>query len=219
MQDYTLLEDEHFIVINKPPGIPVQPDKTGDVSIIKQLSESNGKQLHLVHRLDRPASGVMVFAKTTFALRALNKQFQERTVAKVYWAVVKNKPISKKGSLLHYLRKNEKSNRSVAFNKPLHHTQKAELDYEVLNHSDNYQLLEILLKTGRHHQIRAQLSAIDCPIKGDVKYGFRRGNKDRSIHLHSRKLEFNHPETDELVSVQANTPEDVVWTALCQFIV
>ncbi len=218
MLDYILLEDDHIIVINKPPGIAVQPDKTGDTAIIDQISKAKGFPLHLVHRLDRPASGVMVFAKTSFALRALNKQFQERTVSKVYWAVIKNNPISPKGSLSHYLRKNEKANRSVAYDKPLHHTQKAELDYEVLNHSDNYQLLEILLKTGRHHQIRAQLSAIECPIKGDVKYGFRRGNKDRSIHLHSRKLVFTHPESEERVTVEAKAPEDVVWKALSQFI-
>lgn len=207
-------QDDSIIVINKASGTPVQPDKTGDLSFIEQAQTKIGQQLHLVHRLDRPASGLIVFACNAHIMNELSKQFKERQVEKIYWAVVGNKPKQEAGKLIHYLRKDEAKNRSFAFDKALHHTQKAELSYQLIGSIDRYHLLEINLLTGRHHQIRAQLSAIGSPIKGDVKYGFRRGNRDRSIHLHARKLSFIHPKTGESMTFTAEAPQtDNVWKA------
>lgn len=207
-------QDDSIIVISKVSGIPVQSDKTGDVSLIEQAQTEIGQQLHLVHRLDRPASGLIAFARNSFALNNLNKQFRERKVKKIYWAVVGNKPELEAGTLIHHIRKEAAKNRSFAFNKALHHTQKAELSYQLIASIERYHLLEIDLLTGRHHQIRAQLAAIGSPIKGDVKYGFRRGNRDRSIHLHARQLSFIHPETNEAITFTAEAPQtDNVWKA------
>lgn len=207
-------QDDSIIVINKASGIPVQSDKTGDLSLMEQAQIQIGQQLYLVHRLDRPASGLIVFARNLFALNELNKQFREREVKKIYWAVVGNKPKEEAGTLVHYIRKEEAKNRSFAFDKALHHTQKAELSYQLIGSIERYHLLEIDLVTGRHHQIRAQLAAIGSPIKGDVKYGFRRGNRDRSIHLHARQLSFVHPEIDEAITFTAEAPQtDNVWKA------
>lgn len=212
-------QDDSIIVVNKVPGSPVQSDKTGDTPLIQQIQSQIKGDLHLVHRLDRPASGVIVFARSLLVLNDLNEQFKKRQVKKTYWAVVGNKPESETGTLTHYLRKDEAKNRSFAFNKALHHTQKAELSYRLIASIERYHLLEINLLTGRHHQIRAQLAAIGSPIKGDVKYGFRRGNRDRSIHLHAQQLTFINPDTQKEATFTAPTPElDNVWKAIVELV-
>jgi 23S rRNA pseudouridine1911/1915/1917 synthase len=213
-------EDNHIIVINKLPSEITQGDKTGDLSLpeklktfIKQRDNKPGNVfLGVVHRLDRPVSGIVIFAKTSKGLSRFNEMFREKDIQKTYWAVVKNKPKESEGHLVHYLIKNEKTNRSKAFEKPVKDALKAELIYKLIASSDNYHLLEIKLLTGRHHQIRAQLSAIGCPIKGDIKYGFDRTNKDASIHLHSCKVEFTHPvKLEKLVLKAKPLSEDPVW--------
>jgi len=214
LKKHIVYQDSVLIILNKPPGIPVQPDKTGNDSLQSLLTTELGKPLHLIHRLDRPASGLIVFALDENIVEALSRQFRERKVSKTYWAVVKNKPEQATGTLIHYLRKKQAQNRSFAFDKALHHTKKAELNYRLLASIERYHLLEIDLLTGRHHQIRAQLAAINNPIKGDVKYGFRRSNQNRSIHLHARKLVFQHPVNGETMKLLAELPEgDGVWDA------
>lgn len=208
-----IYKDEYIIIINKPPGIPVQADKTKDTSLIEQIQVELGQPVYLVHRLDRPVSGVIVFALNSLIANDLNEKFREGEIKKVYHAVVGNRPEKDADTLTHYLRKDAKQNRSFAFNKNLHHTHKAELKYRLIGSIERYHLLEIELLTGRHHQIRAQLAAINCPIKGDVKYGFRRGNRDRSIHLHAAELAFAHPHTQEVMTFTAPPPEDNVWKA------
>lgn len=214
--DLVLYKNNQLIAFNKPAGIPVQADKTTDKSLLDLAEIYCQSKLHLIHRLDRPATGIVLFAKNKRALANLNVQFQERSIKKTYLAVVKNKPQKEADKLIHFLRKDQKKGKTFAYNKELHHTKKAELLYKLIGSSDNYHLLEIDLVTGRFHQIRAQLSAIDSPIKGDVKYGARRSNKDRSIHLHAWKLSFNHPVTNELVDLTANPADEVVWNALAQ---
>ncbi len=215
--DRILYKNNQFIAFNKLPGIPTQPDKTGDKSLL-QLAEIYSKSsLYLAHRLDRPASGVVLFAKTKTAIRSLNEQFQQRSIRKTYLAVVKNLPPEKEGTLRHFLSKNQKVNRSKTVEEE-QGGQLAELNYRVLGSSDNYHLLEIELITGRRHQIRSQLAAIGCPVKGDVKYGFRRSNPDRSIHLHAWKLVFRHPISGESVELQAAPPADPVWDAFSAII-
>ena len=216
-----IYEDNHIIAVNKRVGDIVQGDKTGDIplsEIVKQyIAEKYNKPgavfLGVVHRLDRPTSGIVVFARTTKALSRLNKLFSERKTQKVYWAVVKNSPPKSSDTLIHYLRRNPKQNKSYANSKEAPNSKKAILDYRVVKKLDRYSLLEIDLKTGRHHQIRSQLSAIGCPIKGDLKYGFDRSNKDGGIHLHSRKLDFIHPVKKEEISIVAPTPNNPVWNA------
>ena len=209
IQPTILFEDDFIIAINKPAGMLVQADKKGE----KGIAQTLGKNLGIIHRLDRPASGILLLAKKKWALANLNEQFKERQVVKKYWAVVQNKPKKESGRLQHYLRKNQEKNLTYAFDKPLHHTQEAVLEYRFLESIERYHLLEIDLKTGRHHQIRTQLKAIGSPIKGDVKYGFRRGNRDRSIHLHACSLQFSHPESGETMLLKAPAPEEVVWKA------
>ncbi|MGZ3930846.1 MAG: RluA family pseudouridine synthase [Bacteroidia bacterium] len=215
-----VFEDNHIIIINKLPSEIVQGDKTGDLPLSEKLKEfikvrdnkPGNVFLGVIHRLDRPVSGLVIFAKTSKGLSRFNELFREKDIQKTYWAVVKNKPEKPEAHLTHYLLKNEKTNRSKAFNKPVEHALKAELIYKLLASSDNYHLLEIKLLTGRHHQIRAQLSAIGCPIKGDLKYGFDRSNKDASIHLHSYSIEFQHPIKEEEVKVSAKPlSDDPVW--------
>lgn len=211
--DLILYKNNQLIAFNKPAGLPVQPDKTKDKSLLA-LAEIYGKsKIQLLHRIDRPASGVVLFSKTQRATQELNRQFQERIVKKTYFAVVKNKPPEESGTLVHYLKKLSKSKKSIAVEKEKTGAKRAELDYRVLASSEQYHLLEIELKTGRFHQIRAQLAAIDCPIKGDVKYGFRRSNNDRSIHLHAWKMIFQHPVTKQLEEITAPLPEDNLWQA------
>jgi len=208
-----IYKNNQVIAFNKPATLTVQSDKTGDKALIDLAEIYCKSRLSLIHRLDRPASGIVLFSKTDNATRSLNAQFQERKIQKKYLAVVKNKPPQDSGTLIHYLRKNQKDNRTSAFEKEVAHSKKAELNYKLIGSIENYHLLEIDLITGRHHQIRSQLSAIGCPIKGDVKYGFRRGNKDRSINLHAWKLTFNHPVTGEQVDLVADLPDESVWNA------
>lgn len=214
-----LYEDNHIIVVNKRPGDIVQGDKTGDKplsEVVKsylkdKYSKPGNVYLGVVHRLDRPTSGIVLFSKTSKALPRLNKLFQEKEAQKTYWALVKNEPPKDKDSLTHFLKRNPKQNKSYAHIKEVPESKKAILDYRVLKKLDNYYLLEIDLHTGRHHQIRSQLSAIGCPIKGDLKYGFDRSNKDASIHLHARELKFTHPVKKEEINIIAPPPNEVLW--------
>lgn len=214
-----LYEDNHIIAVNKKPSDIVQGDKTGDAPLSETVKEYiQGKYnkpgkvfLGTVHRIDRPVSGILLFAKTSKALARLNEMFRNKEIQKTYWAVVKNKPPQTNDHLIHFLKKNEAKNISKAYNKEQPGCLKAELDYRLLCSSTNYHLLEVKPLTGRHHQIRVQLSAIGCPIKGDVKYGFNRTNDNASIHLHARKIEFIHPVKKEPVILFAKPPKDVLW--------
>ncbi|HSH65884.1 MAG TPA: RluA family pseudouridine synthase [Bacteroidia bacterium] len=219
MQLEVLYEDNHIIAVNKRASDIVQGDKTGDTPLsefVKQyLKEKYNKPgdvfVGTVHRIDRPVSGIVLFAKTSKALARLNQMFQTKEIQKTYWAIVKNKPAQKSGKLVHYLKKNEAKNMSRAFEKETQGALRSELNYEVISHSDNYFLLEINPLTGRHHQIRVQLSAMGSPIKGDLKYGFERSNKDASIHLHARKIAFVHPVKKEPVIITAPVPNEQLW--------
>lgn len=216
-----LFEDNHLIIVNKRSGDIVQGDKTGDTplsEIVKQyIKEKHHKPgnvfLGVVHRLDRPTTGIVVFAKTSKALERFNKMLRNKTVNKTYWAVVKNKPVKESDTLTGFLRKNPKNNKSTSYTSEIEGSKKAILHYKLIKSLNNYHLLEVDLETGRHHQIRCQLSAIGCPIKGDLKYGFDRSNKDASIHLHARKIEFTHPVSKKNISIIAPTPNDVIWEA------
>jgi len=211
--DTILYKNNQLIAFRKPAGVPVQADKTGDKSLL-DLAEIYGKSpMNLIHRLDRPASGVVLIAQNKGAAATMSKRFQDREVTKVYLAVVKNKPAKDKDTLVHYLRKSSKNNQTRVFETEEKEAKRAELKYEVIGSSDNYHLLKVELMTGRYHQIRAQLGAIGSPIKGDVKYGFRRGNRDRSIDLHAWKLGFKHPVSNEQVNLVAECPEGGVWNA------
>lgn len=214
-----LHEDNHVIVVNKKPSDIVQGDKTGDEPLVDKvktyLKEKYNKPGNVfcgvVHRLDRPTSGALVFARTSKSLARLNEQFREKTTRKIYWAVVEQMPEKKSATLVHYLKKNEKQNKSYAYEKEVDGSKKAILSYTLKASSDKYHLLEIELETGRHHQIRCQLGTIGCTIKGDLKYGAKRSNKDGSIHLHARTLEFSHPTTKEQIKVTAPVPEEPLW--------
>ena len=216
-----LFEDNHLLIVNKKSGDIVQGDKTGDKPLsdvvkeyIKEKYNKPGEVfLGVVHRLDRPTSGVIIFARTSKALERLNKMLRERTISKTYWAVVKNTPLKEKDSLIHFLKKNPKNNKSTVFTKETDASKKAILHYSVIKKLDNYSLLEIDLETGRHHQIRTQLSYIGSAIKGDLKYGFPRSNKDGSISLHARKIKFIHPVSKEEIAITAPTPKDIIWNA------
>tara|TARA_B100000900_G_scaffold402869_1_gene409229 strand:+ start:377 stop:1048 length:672 start_codon:yes stop_codon:yes gene_type:complete len=217
-----LYEDNHIIAVNKKPSDIVQGDKTGDRPlgefvkdyIKKKYNKPGDVFLGVVHRLDRPVSGVILFARTSKALSRLNKLFRSNQVQKIYWAVVKKKPNPTKNILVHYLKKNQQKNKSTAFNREEDGTLKSELSYQLIKSLDNYHLLEVFPKTGRHHQIRVQLSKIGSPIKGDIKYGSDRTNKDASIHLHARKIEFIHPVKKEPISISATPPKkDSIWKA------
>lgn len=214
-----IYEDNHIIVVNKSSSEIVQGDKTGDTPLsetVKQyLKEKYNKPgnvfLGVVHRLDRPVSGIVLFAKTSKALPRLNEMFKNSEVKKTYWAIVKNCPKEPEGELVHYLLRNEKQNKSYAYDKEVKDSKKAILDYKLIGHSQNYYLLEVHLHTGRHHQIRCQLAKMGCPIKGDLKYGFPRSNPDGSICLHSRKVSFIHPVSKELIELEAPVPEGNLW--------
>lgn len=216
-----LYEDNHIIIVNKRAGDIVQGDKTGDQPLsevvkdyIKDKYNKPGNvYLGVTHRLDRPTTGIVVFAKTSKVLPRMNKLFSDKKVNKTYWAVVKEKPENEKDTLIHWLRKNPKNNKSKAYNYEVKDSKKAILHYEVIQHLNNYVLLEVNLETGRHHQIRCQLASIGSSIKGDLKYGFDRSNKDASIHLHSRKIDFIHPVSKEQITVIAPTPQDPIWDA------
>ncbi len=216
-----IYEDNHLIALNKRPGDIVQGDKTGDSPLselvklyLKEKYKKPGNvYLGVTHRLDRPTSGIVIFAKTSKALTRLNKLFAERDTKKIYWAVVKHPPETNEGTLIHWLKRNPKQNKSYAYPKEVPESKKAILDYRILKKLNAYFLLEINLKTGRHHQIRAQLAAIGCPIKGDLKYGSDRSNKDGSIHLHARSISLVHPVQKEPLHLIALPPSDAVWNA------
>ena len=220
-------EDNHIIIVNKKSGEIVQGDKTGDrplSDIVKDyIKEKYNKPgavfLGVVHRLDRPVSGLVVFARTSKALTRLNKMFAEGEMHKTYWAIVGKRNESEEMDndfieLTHWLVRNEKQNKSYAYDRERPNAKKALLKYKVIGHSDNYTLLEVNLMTGRHHQIRCQLAAIGCPIKGDLKYGAKRSNPDGSISLMSRRVEFIHPVSKEKIIVEAPLPEDPLWQVM-----
>ena len=216
-----LFEDNHIIIVNKRSGDITQGDKTGDKplsDVVKEYvkdkyNKAGNVFLGVVHRLDRPTSGVIIFARTSKALERLNKMLRDKTISKTYWAIVKKHPKKEKDTLVNYLKKNPKNNKSSVYAKEIKDSKKAILHYNIIKKLDNYTLIEIDLETGRHHQIRAQLSSIGFPIKGDLKYGFDRSNKDGSIHLHARKIVFIHPVSKEEISVIAPTQNEVIWNA------
>ena len=217
-----LHEDNHIIVVNKRVGDIVQGDKTGDKplsEVVKEYIKDKYNKpgdvfLGVIHRLDRPTTGIVAFARTSKALTRMNELFSNRETQKTYWAIVKNKPIKNEDKLIHFLKRNEKNNTSKAHIKEVPDSKMASLDYKIIKELNNYFALEINLHTGRHHQIRAQLSAIGSPIKGDLKYGFDRSNPDGGIHLHARKLVFTHPVSKETIEIVAPTPNEVIWNAM-----
>ncbi|HPR32133.1 MAG TPA: RNA pseudouridine synthase [Prolixibacteraceae bacterium] len=215
-----LFEDNHILVVNKQCSDIVQGDKTGDTPLSETLKAYIKEKYHkpgevflgVPHRLDRPTSGVVLFARTSKALTRLNNLFKEKDrIKKIYWAVVDQKPNPEAATLRHWLTRNTKQNKSYAHNEAIPGSQEALLSYRWLDSSDNYYLIEIELHTGRHHQIRAQLAAIGCRIKGDLKYGSPRSNPDGGIHLHARKIEFVHPVSKEEVRIIAPVPGDALW--------
>ena len=216
-----IYEDNHIIVVNKTASEIVQGDKTGDTPLsetVKQyLKEKYAKPgnvfLGVTHR---PVSGLVVFAKTSKALSRLNEMFRNGEVKKTYWAIVKNCPKEPEAELTHYLVRNEKQNKSYAYDKEVKDSKKAVLHYRLIGHSVNYYLLEVDLKTGRHHQIRCQLAKMGCPIKGDLKYGSPRSNPDGSICLHARRVRFVHPVSKELIDLTAPVPEGNLWNGFAE---
>ncbi len=215
-------EDNHIIIVNKTASEIVQGDKTGDVPLSETVKQYLKEKYHkpgnvfigVTHRLDRPVSGLVVFAKTSKALSRLNEMFKNSEVKKTYWAIVKQTPAETEGELVNYLVRNEKQNKSYAYDTEKPGSKKAILHYRLIARSDNYSLLEVDLKTGRHHQIRCQLAKMGCPIKGDLKYGFPRSNPDGSICLHARRVCFVHPVSKELIDVVAPVPSDNLWRSL-----
>jgi len=221
-----LYEDNHIIAVNKKSTELVQGDKTGDEPLSDRVKAYLAHKYHkpgnvflgVVHRIDRPVSGVVLFARTSKSLGRLNKMFQEKQVSKKYLAVVRNKPPAEDGQLFNYLRKNEKQNKSYAFDKQVKGSKEALLSYRLLNRTDRYYLIEIDLHTGRHHQIRCQLANAGCPIKGDLKYGYTRSNNDGSISLHAWKLLFSHPVKDKEMELIAPIPSNDIWSSIRQII-
>ncbi len=217
-----LFEDNHLIAINKRIGQLAQGDRTGDISLdqlVKQYIKKKYKKpgdvfLGVIHRLDRPVSGVILYARTSKALIRMNQLFKEQKIQKCYWCIVKDRPHPEEGTLSHYLVKNEDQNKSYAYNKPKTNTKPASLAYRLISSSDRYHLLEVKLHTGRHHQIRCQFAKIGSAIRGDLKYGYPRTNKDASINLHARSLEFIHPVRNDPVRILAPVPSDQLWKAL-----
>lgn len=224
MQDQIIFEDNHLLIINKKAGQLVQGDKTGDESLLDSLKnyikikekKPGNVFLGLVHRIDRPTSGCVIYAKSSKALSRLTVMVKNREIKKTYWAVVPKTEIPEAQKLIHYLKKNEKNNKSTVFPKPTEGAKEAVLNYKIIKTLDNFQLLEIDLETGRHHQIRAQLSKIGVPIKGDLKYGSARSNPDGGINLHARKLEFLHPVTQHKISVTAKVPQNDAVLKACE---
>lgn len=220
-----LYEDNHIIIVYKEAGEIVQGDKTGDEPLseivkrwIKDKYQKPGNVfLGIVHRLDRPVSGLVVFAKTSKALTRLNNMFRNGEVHKIYWAIVTRPPFEKEATLTDWLVRNERQNKSYAYNHQVPTSKKSILHYKVINQSERYTLLEINLMTGRHHQIRCQLSNMDCPIKGDLKYGAQRSNSDGSISLLSHRIEFIHPVSKENICIESPLPNDNLWQAIGNF--
>ncbi len=216
-----LYEDNHLIIVNKASSEIVQGDKTGDKPMSEMVKEYLKEKYNkpgnvfcgVTHRLDRPTSGVVVFAKTSKALPRLNLMFRDNEVGKVYWAIVQNRPAKDSDTLTHYLVKDERKNKSSAFDTERPNTKKAVLHYTMIAQSDNYFLLEVQLETGRHHQIRVQLAKMGCPVKGDLKYGSKRSNRDGSISLHARGISFIHPVSQNKIEITAPVPNDNLWKA------
>ncbi len=219
-----LYEDNHLIAVNKRCGEIVQGDRTGDPTLSGRVADylkgRYGKPgnafVGLIHRLDRPTSGIVLFARTGKALARMNQAFRGREVRKIYWAAISEPPPGPEGTLVHYLVRNAEKNKSYAYDNPRPGALRASLKYRHVASCDRYHLLEIELDTGRHHQIRSQLQVIGCPIKGDLKYGSSRSNPGGGIHLHARSLEFSHPVGGERVSIEAPAPADPVWDALME---
>lgn len=214
-----IYEDNHIILVNKASSEIVQGDKTGDTPLSETVKQYIKEKYHkpgnvflgVIHRLDRPVSGLVLFARTSKALSRLNEMFKTKEIKKTYWAIVKNQPPAPAGELVHWLVRNEKQNKSYAYDREVKDSKKAILDYKVIGRSEHYYLLEINLQTGRHHQIRCQLAKMGCPIKGDLKYGAQRSNPDGSICLHARRIEFVHPVSKEKMSFEAPVPESALW--------
>jgi 23S rRNA pseudouridine1911/1915/1917 synthase len=219
-----LFEDNHLLIVNKLPSEIVQEDKTGDVPLLSLLKYYIAEKYHkpgeaflgVIHRIDRPVSGAVIFARTSKAQVRMNEMVKNREIEKRYWAVVGSEPPENEATLVHFLRRDEKKNKTYVYKSPSESTQEAELHYKLIGRSDNYFLLEIELITGRHHQIRAQLAAIGCTVKGDLKYGAPRSNPDGSIHLHSRYVSFIHPVKKVAVSIYAPPPIDPLWNFFVQ---
>ena len=217
-------EDNHIIVVNKTASEIVQGDKTGDKPLSERLkgylkvkyNKPGNVFIGVTHRLDRPVSGLVVFAKTSKALSRLNAMFQTKEVKKTYWAIVTAAPPQEEGELMHYMVRNEKQNKSYAYDRERPESKRAILHYRLLAHSERYWLLEVDLQTGRHHQIRCQLAKMGCPIKGDLKYGAPRSNPDASICLHARQIRFIHPVSKELIDLTAPLPDGNLWAAFKQ---
>jgi len=214
-----IYEDNHLVAVNKLAGEIVQGDKTGDEPLsgrvktyLKNKYNKPGNVfLGVAHRIDRPVSGVVLFARTSKALERINEMIKKREIKKIYWAVVGNKPAAASGTLTHYLVRNTEKNISTAYDREVLNSQKAVLSYKAVGNDNGYYYLEIDLETGRHHQIRAQLAKIGCPIVGDVKYGYGRPDRDGGIHLHSRRMEFVHPVAKTFVNIEAAPPNDPIW--------
>ena len=217
-----LYEDNHIIAVNKRVGDIVQGDKTGDNPLSeivksflkKKYNKLNNVFLGVIHRIDRPTSGVVIFAKTSKSLKRLNNMIKTSEIEKLYWAITKIKPEKRNDTLVHWLKKNPKNNKSTHFKKETENSKKAILHYKIIKELKNYHLLEVLLETGRHHQIRTQLSAVGCPIKGDLKYGYDRSNKDGGICLHAKKISFSHPVTKKKILISAPLFEHDIWKEL-----
>ena len=216
-----LYEDNHIIIVNKSPKEIVQGDKTGDQPLLDMVKDYLKEKYHkpgnvfcgVVHQLDRPTSGVVVFAKTSKALTRLNEMFKKGEIDKTYWAIVKDLPPRDEDTLVHYLIKNQKNNKSVAYDTEKPRSKKAVLHYKLVGRSQKYYLLEVKLETGRHHQIRCQLAKIGLPIRGDLKYGAPRSNPDGSISLHARNISFVHPVSKKIIDITAPVPDDPLWNA------
>ena len=214
-----LFEDNHLIIVNKYSGDIVQSDKTGDKPLVDKVKEYIKEKynkpgdvfLGIPHRIDRPTTGIVIFCRNSRSLERINQMFKDKAISKTYWAIVKDKPPAESAKLVHYMKRNEQQNKSYASDQKTTGSQHAELDYRILASSDRYFLLEIDLHTGRHHQIRAQLSKIGCPIKGDLKYGYDRSNEDASISLHARKVSFIHPSKKTMMEIVAPVPDDKLW--------
>lgn len=212
-------EDNHLIIVNKRSGILVQADNTKDKCLAEYVKDYVKKKynkpgdvyLGTVHRIDRPVSGLVIFARTSKALERMNAMLRDKKVYKTYWAIVKNKPKEDQGKLVHWLVKDPNRNVVTAYDEEMPNTKRAELRYKVMGFLNDHYLLEVLPLTGRPHQIRVQLASIDCPIKGDIKYGFAKPNPDKSINLHARKLNFNHPVKNEPMHVKGPLPDDQFW--------
>jgi 23S rRNA pseudouridine1911/1915/1917 synthase len=217
-----LYEDNHLIAVKKEPGSIVQSDKTGDETLAEEVKAYIKRKykkpgdvfLGIVHRLDRPVGGVIVFARTSKALTRMNELFREKKISKTYWAIVEEKPPREDGQLVNWLKKNQEKNRSRAYDIEVKDSKKAELTYRLMGRSKHYYYIEVHPKTGRHHQIRVQLAHLGCKIKGDVKYGAKRTNKDGSIHLFARSLSFIHPVKKEKLIIRSNPPMDPLWNEM-----